>query len=52
MEIPVLAYIDPGTGTLLLQFLLGAVVGGTVFFRSQFARVVGWIRNIASPHQS
>ena len=31
-----LAYIDPGTGSILLQCLIGSVVGATIMFRQMF----------------
>lgn|GEM_PF-3009642 len=42
-----IAYIDPGSGSLLLQFLLAGVVGSAVFFRNQVAGLVSWIRHKA-----
>ena len=35
-----LAYIDPGSGSLLLQLAAGCVVGLSVFFRQYLGRVV------------
>ncbi len=43
-----LGYIDPGTGSLLLQFVLAAVIGGVIFFRNQLLRVTLWLKSIAS----
>jgi hypothetical protein len=37
----ILAYIDPGTGALLVQSLIAAVVGALVYFRQ---KVAGWFR--------
>lgn len=34
-----LAYIDPGSGSLIIQGLIASVVAVTFFFRSQIARV-------------
>lgn len=39
-----LAYVDPGAGSLLLQMLLAGVVGGIVFFRTQMFSLVSWIK--------
>jgi hypothetical protein len=39
-----LAYIDPGSGTLLLQFLFAGIVGSGVFFRNQLIGLASWIR--------
>lgn len=36
---PAHAYLDPATGSIALQALLGAVAGGTLFFRTQVSRV-------------
>lgn len=47
-----LAYIDPGSGTLLLQFLLASVVGGMVFFRSQVVGLASWIKHKAFARKS
>lgn len=33
------AYLDPGTGSFLLQMLVAALVGCAVFFRTIWARV-------------
>ena len=30
---PAYAYIDPGTGTIIVQAILGAFVAGSLFFR-------------------
>ena len=38
-----LCYIDPGSGSMLLQILLAGVVGMGVFFRSSISRFFGWI---------
>lgn len=35
------AYIDPGAGTILLQMLIGSCVGVVVFFRQGIARLFG-----------
>ncbi len=39
----ILAYIDPGSGTLLLQALLAAALGSLVFLRGLAGRAVGMI---------
>lgn len=36
-----LAYIDPGTGSLILQTLIAGALGALVFFRSAIARLFG-----------
>ena len=36
---PMVAYIDPGSGSLMLQLLVGSVVGLALFFRQNLARL-------------
>jgi hypothetical protein len=36
-----LAYIDPGTGSLVLQMLIAGVVGGLAFFRGAIFGFLG-----------
>ena len=44
------AYIDPGTGSMLVQSLLGAIVAALVFGRSIWRRVKGFFaRRAADP---
>ncbi|MBT3336656.1 MAG: hypothetical protein HN855_06505 [Anaerolineae bacterium] len=33
------AYLDPGSGSILIQLLLAAILGLGVMFRSQLARI-------------
>ncbi len=40
-----LAYIDPGAGSLLVQFLFAGVVGSLVFFRNQFVGLYYWVKH-------
>ncbi len=35
-----LAYIDPGSGSLIIQAAIAAVIAIPIFFRTQIARVV------------
>jgi hypothetical protein len=39
LSAPAHAYLDPATGSIVLQALLGAVAGATVFFRTSLLRV-------------
>ncbi|MBT3787510.1 MAG: hypothetical protein HN725_14865 [Alphaproteobacteria bacterium] len=39
---PAQAYLDPGTGSILLQMLLGGVAGGLVVFKLYWTRIKGW----------
>ncbi len=34
-----LLYIDPGSGSLLLQVLIGGIVAGSLFFKRFFIRL-------------
>lgn len=38
------AYLDPGTGSLFIQAIIGAVVGGMFVFRNFFAKVANRLR--------
>jgi hypothetical protein len=40
----VFAYIDPGSGSLLIQGLIAALVAVPIFFRHQIARAVQTVR--------
>jgi hypothetical protein len=44
-----IAYIDPGTGSLILQTIIAGVVGVTLFFRTSIARVFGWFKKPSTP---
>lgn len=37
---PELAYIDPGSGSLLIQGAIASIVAAVVFFRGQIARLI------------
>ena len=41
---PAEAYIDPGTGGMLVQLLLGGIMAGVVLFRSGLRRMAGWLQ--------
>ena len=38
-------YIDPGAGSLLLQFIIGAFLGVMVFFKTIRYRIMSFFRN-------
>jgi hypothetical protein len=40
----ILAYIDPGSGSLLVQALIAGLVAIPVFFRHQIARMIRAVR--------
>jgi hypothetical protein len=44
-----LAYIDPGTGSIVVQMLIAGVVGVGVFFRNQIGRVFQVFRPKRNP---
>lgn len=48
---PVLAYLDPGTGSVLLQVLAGAVFGVGYAFRGALRRAVDYLTGRARPGQ-
>jgi hypothetical protein len=39
LSAPAHAYLDPATGSIILQALIGAVAGATLFFRTSLYRV-------------
>lgn len=43
MAQPAHAYLDPGTGSIVLQSLIGAVAAGLVLGRSYLYQVKGWL---------
>ena len=45
MHLP-LAYIDPGTGSLIIQVAIAALVSIPIFFRAQVAKAVRAIRRV------
>lgn len=41
---PALAYLDPGSGSMILQILAAGLVTVSVVFRRSIARVLGFLR--------
>jgi hypothetical protein len=39
-----LAYIDPGSGSLIIQVLIASIVAIPIFFRTQIGRLMGLAR--------
>ncbi len=39
-----IAYIDPMSGSLVVQFIVAAVVGGAVWFRNQIIGAFTWLK--------
>jgi hypothetical protein len=44
MTLPELAYIDPGSGSLLIQGAIASIVAVSVFFRHQISRLIPGLR--------
>lgn len=40
-----MAYIDPGTGSLLLQMIIAGVIGGLFHFRRYLTSLISYLRN-------
>lgn len=47
---PVYAYLDPGTGSFLFQFIIGAVVGGVFLLKVYWKKITGFFtKNKVAP---
>lgn len=44
MHTAFIAYIDPGTGTMVWQAITAVIAAAVIFFRQTFGRAAGWIR--------
>ena len=44
-----LAYIDPGSGSLIIQAVIATVIAVPFFFRQQIARVIRVVRHRDQP---
>ena len=49
---PELAYIDPGSGSLIIQAVIATAIAVTLFFRHQIARIAGVVRRRSNPDES
>ena len=47
-----LAYIDPGSGSLIIQGAIASIVAAVVFFRGQIARLIPGRRDSDEPDGS
>lgn len=47
----VFAYLDAGTGTLLLQLLAGGIAGVLAFAKFRWKSIRGWLRREEKPGQ-
>ena len=43
---PVSAYLDPGSGSLLIQFLLASIVGVLFVTRQFWGRIISFIKHL------
>jgi hypothetical protein len=44
-----LAYLDPGSGSYLLQLLIAGLLGGAFVIKSQWARIRAWFSRKSPP---
>ncbi len=52
-ERPVEAYVDPGSGSMLMQLVLGGIFGALVMLRSGWQRIRAWFgRRPDVPHDT
>jgi hypothetical protein len=49
MPHPILAYIDPGSGSLIIQVLIASIVALPVIFRARIAQVARAFRRDKGP---
>jgi hypothetical protein len=49
---PAYAYLDPGTGSMILQLLLGGVAGLVVIFKMYWARIKEFFGGGSKDHSS
>ena len=52
LEVPVEAYLDPGSGSMLLQVLLGGFAGIAVIAKLYWNRVPGRFNRMRAPKES
>lgn len=45
------AYLDPGSGSLILQLILAAILGGLFVLRSYWTKIRDGVRNLFSRQQ-
>lgn len=39
-----MAYLDPGSGSFILQVLIAAILGGMIAFRSYLGKAINFLR--------
>lgn len=47
-----MAYLDPGSGSFILQVLIAAILGGMVAFRTYIGRAIKYLRGISKRDNS
>jgi hypothetical protein len=40
---PLMAYLDPGSGSMVLQILIASLLSSLFFVKSTFTQVKGWL---------
>jgi hypothetical protein len=50
MDLP-LAYIDPGSGSLIIQAVIATIIAVPFFFRTQIGRLVRAVRGQTDPDE-
>ena len=51
MPRPALAYIDPGTGSMILQLVLGGIAGALVVGKMYWQKLLAFFRNSSKTSQ-
>lgn len=47
---PAYAYLDPGTGSYIIQIIIATMIGGTVAFRNSFGKIKEYFtKNLKTP---
>ncbi len=49
---PELAYIDPGTGSLIIQTVIAAAIAVPLFFRHHIGRFLNTVRRRGAPDET
>jgi hypothetical protein len=47
-----MAYLDPGSGSFILQLLIAAILGGLIAVRAYWGKVKNFLRGIISREES
>jgi hypothetical protein len=46
---PTHAYLDPGSGSMLIQIIIGAFLGGGLIIKAYWQKIFKFIRKLFSP---